>query len=208
MRIAPDRDNNACTTIAIAEHSARLHCRSSFRRRAPQNIGRVVPLRERPEDHPADELVLDVHHWVGCDGRSGQVPVVNPSHPTTTAVNRSDESAARIPAQDWTTRQHTGAHWADCTDGRPRPERIGRAAGHWPDGYEGLKPFGGNTVWVRIPPRAHKPARSEARGSGGRLDRRRVTNTLGSSPLRTPARSAAPAILTCASAVIWCVTRA
>jgi hypothetical protein len=48
----------------------------------------------------------------------------------------------------------------------------------------GPKPLGGNTVWVRIPPRAHKPARSEARGSrrSTRPPRRRGSCTVPTGP--------------------------
>jgi hypothetical protein len=35
---------------------------------------------------------------------------------------RGASSPARIPAQDWTRRQHTGAHWTDCTDKRPHSD--------------------------------------------------------------------------------------
>jgi hypothetical protein len=47
-----------------------------------------------------------------------------------------EATAARIPAQDVTARQHTGAHWTDCTDGIPRPQCTRRTGAHQADGFE------------------------------------------------------------------------
>jgi hypothetical protein len=62
-------------------------------------------------------------------------PLVN-SLATEAYMSDGAASAARIPAQDWTTRQDTGAHWTDCTDEGPRPPATARTAAHWADGFE------------------------------------------------------------------------
>jgi hypothetical protein len=67
-------------------------------------------------------------HWLS-PGNTGATP------------GHCETSAARIPAQDWTTRQDTGAHWTDCTDERPTPKDKARTAAPQPDGFEKAEPL-------------------------------------------------------------------
>jgi hypothetical protein len=87
--------------------------------------------------------------------------------------------AMRIAADVWAIRLHGFLHRTGRR-GRTRSALDGRhgrtpqTTDHWTDWGTpggrfrgGLNPLGGNTMWVRIPPRAHKPAGQEGQGALG-----------------------------------------
>jgi hypothetical protein len=115
------------------DHTAQRH--------RPAPLSKIAPAASYDVLRGLLELCV---HWLS-PGNTGATP------------GHCETSAARIPAQDWTTRQDTGAHWTDCTDERPTPKDKARTAAPQPGDSRRLNPSDRKVVLVRIPPPAHKP---------------------------------------------------
>ena len=118
--------------------------------------------------HPADGLVLHVHHSVG---RNGPERSSGGREPVAPDDNRCDPQRRVGCTDSCTGLDHTAGH-GSALDVLARTNA--QITGHSRDRKapagrfrEGLNPLGGDSMWVRIPPRARKPPGQEGQGSAG-----------------------------------------